>query len=266
MPLVDIKTDSAGVATLWLNDPDRRNAMSEAMADQFAAAINQLQRDQNLRAVVVTGAGLAFSAGGDLNMLLGKPERDPETNRRDMLRFYDSFLGILRLHVPLIAAINGHAMGAGLCLALACDFRVISSDARIGLNFVRLGLHPGMGATYLLPRIAGYNVAMDLLLTGRTLSAATSAGMRLFHEIVPAPEVLPTAYRLSSSMHDCGPVAVQQTLATLRPAPTELARALEREAEMQSLNYAGDEFRRCLEAALARTTREPDSQNWRAQI
>ncbi len=252
MPLVNTTQDDHGIATLWLNDPARRNAMSEAMGREFAAAVQQLKRDVSLRALVVTGAGSAFSAGGDLNMLREKLEHDAETNRQAMLSFYDSFLCILQLPIPLIAAINGHAMGAGMCLALACDFRVISTDAKFGFNFVRLGLHPGMGATYLLPRIVGTNVALDWLLTGRTLPATSAGSSGLFHEMVEPRDVLPAAYRVANSILPCGPRAVRETVQTLRPLPADLNRALAHEAERQSVNYAGDEFRQYLTAALSR--------------
>ena len=108
-------------------------------------------------------------------MLKNKAALDAETNRQAMLQFYRAFLSILELPVPTIAAVNGHAIGAGFCLALACELRVASADAKLGLTFTRLGLHPGMGATCFLPRIAGFAVANDLLISGRVLEAGEAA-------------------------------------------------------------------------------------------
>ena len=189
MSLVDLQLTPRGVATLTLNDPRRRNAMGAEMARSFAQRIGELQSHSGLRSVILTGAGSAFAAGGDLEMLREKAAAAPEANRVAMLEFYDAFLGILKLPVPIIAAINGSAIGAGFCLALACEVRVASTEAKLGLTFTRLGLHPGMGATCLLPRIAGWAVASDLLISGRVVNAAEARTMGLVNDIV-APELL----------------------------------------------------------------------------
>ena len=130
----------------------------------FSPASKSSKQDARLRVVVVRGAGKAFSAGGDLEMLEKKTELSKEENHRRMLTFYNQFLSIRELNVPVIAALNGHAVGAGLCFSLACDVRIAKDGAKLGLNFVRLALHPGMGVTYYLPRILGIDLASELLL------------------------------------------------------------------------------------------------------
>src|SRR5262249_6680395 len=158
-PLVLVSRDG-DVATLVLNDPERRNAMSEALGEAFAARVAALAADAALRAVVLTGAGDAFSAGGDLAMIQARADQGAAGGRaarrpiRDAMRaFYQLFLAVRDLPCPAIAALNGSAIGAGLCVALACDVRIASAEARLGLNFTALGLHPGMGATWTLPRL-----------------------------------------------------------------------------------------------------------------
>ena len=117
------------------------------MGVEFTAAVNHmntLARDRVIRSCIVTGEGHAFSAGGDLKWLRERYDHTPYQNRLTMLNFYNMFLHIRTLSVPTIAAINGHAIGAGMCMTLGCDFRIASNDARLGFTFVKLGIHPGV--------------------------------------------------------------------------------------------------------------------------
>jgi enoyl-CoA hydratase len=159
------------IATLTLNVPDKRNAMSEEMTNAFPAAVERLSALPDIRAVIVTGAGSAFCAGGDLDFL-HTGEREVPFLRDKMTSFYPSFLTLLELDIPTIAAINGPAIGAGMCLALMCDMRVASVDAPLGMTFVRIGLHPGMVATALLSRAVSHTWAAELLYTGRIVTGA----------------------------------------------------------------------------------------------
>src|SRR6185436_18338998 len=126
---------------------------------------------RGLRAVVVSGAGSAFCSGGNTSWIASEPDATVDELRERMLPFYRAWLSIRRLEVPTIAAVNGPAIGAGLCLALACDLRYAAASARLGAPFVRLGMNPGMAATYLLPDAVGEANARELLLTGRTVEA-----------------------------------------------------------------------------------------------
>src|SRR4051794_24312842 len=144
-----------GVALLTLDNPDQRNAMSPAMTGSWVAAIEELRADPTVRAVVVTGEGRAFCSGGDTSWIAGDPDASVDDLRTRMLPFYRAWLSVRSLEVPPIAAVNGAAVGAGLCLALACDMRYAASSARLGAPFVRLGMHPGMAATWLLPEVVG---------------------------------------------------------------------------------------------------------------
>lgn len=242
MALVLQSIDSNGVATLTLNDEANLNAMSDEMAHEFAAAVTTLKGSKNLRAVILTGAGKAFSAGGHLSMLESKRAKTPAENRKGMLEFYNSFLCMRDLNVPLIAAINGAAVGAGLCVACACDFRVASDTTKLGFTFLKLGLHPGMGATYFVPRIVGTSAATELLVTGRVIAADEALRIGIVSRVVPAVDVMKAATAIAGEILTCAPEATRQLLNTMRGAPEDLNKALEREAECQSVNYAGAEF------------------------
>lgn len=251
MALVTYTKIGEHTGKITLNDPDNLNAMGEAMAGEFSALVEKLRPDaQNIRALLVTGAGRAFSAGGNLEMLEKKQQLAGEENRLLMLKFYHSFLGMLSLNIPLVAAINGHAIGAGLCLAAACDIRIAGEQAKFGVTFTRLGLHPGMGGTYFLPKILGVAGAAELMLTGKVVDAAEALRLGLVSKVVPNAALQSEAETLLTDIASCGPEAVRQVLATLRSGSKTLASALEHEALCQSINYRSLEFKEGVRAAI----------------
>ncbi len=242
-PLVVLERD-ADVAIVTFNDPKRRNAMTEAMGHAIAEQMNALVGDPSLRAVVLTGAGRAFSAGGDLAMIesmarQGSSNPGDETRREIsefMRRFYGLYLSVRDLPCPTIAALNGAAIGAGLCIALACDTRIAARDAKLGLNFTRLGIHPGMGATWTLPRIVGPAHAAELLFTGRILDGAEAERIGLVNRAVDGEAVLPEALEMARAMALSAPIAVRGTKRALaRSLDSDLAGQLDFEAHQQSL-------------------------------
>lgn len=164
------RTDT-GVVILTLDYPERRNAMSAAMTEAWARAIEAIRDDGSARAVLVTGAGGAFCSGGDTGWIGGDPDASVSELRRKMVPFYRTWLSIRDLEIPTLAAIDGAAVGAGAAVALACDVRVASPRASFSVPFLRLGIHPGMATTFLLRDVAGAAVARDLLLTGRRVGA-----------------------------------------------------------------------------------------------
>lgn len=250
MALIHSEELSPAITRIVLSDPENLNAMSEEMAHEFRLLVDLIRsKTDRLRAVILTGAGRAFSSGGAFSMLDQKVTLSGEKNRTQMHLFYDSFLSIRTLPVPIIAAINGAAVGAGLCLACACDIRLVSENAKLSLAFTRLGLHPGMGATYLVPRLIGYAAASDLLLSARVFDAQEALRVGLVSRVVPQARLEEEARALAEEICMCGPEATRQLLETLRAdPPPSLRSALEREALCQSVNYASAEFKEGLRA------------------
>lgn len=228
------------VATLKLNRPDARNAMSIAMGDEVQRAVEEIRADDDIRVLVVTGEGRAFSSGGDLGMLaadaglgaahagMGGPPRE----------FYNRYLSVATLPIPTLAAINGHAIGAGLCFALACDLRIASSDAKMGMTFTKLGIHPGMGATYFLPRLLGAARACDLLFTGRIIDAEEAEQLGLLNRVV-AREALPAAVEAyAAELAAAAPIAVRMVKrAIYRGLEHDLAAAVDLESLQQRATF-----------------------------
>ena len=243
------------VAVVTLDLPGRRNSMSGPMTASWVEVMGLLRDDDDLAAVVVTGSAPAFCAGGDLSWLVSDPDASVPDLRARMLTFYRSWLAVRELEVPTIAAVNGAAIGAGFALALACDLRYVADDARLGVPFTALGLHPGMATTWSLPDVAGQAVARDLLLTGRLVTGAEAVGLGLASRAVPADAVLDEALAAAERIAAAAPVATRLTLQTLRSGGhTDHEAALQWEALAQATTLATEDVREGIAAASARRT------------
>lgn len=249
LPDLTVARSDEGVTLVTLDLPDRRNSMSEAMTASWARAMGVLKADAGVRAVVVTGAGPAFCAGGDLSWIGAEPDASVDALRTRMLAFYRSWLTVRDLDVPTVAAVNGAAIGAGLAIALACDLRYAAADARLGVPFTSLGMHPGMATTYLLPDVAGLAVARELLLTGRVLTGAEAAASGLVTRAVPRDEVLSTALEAARAAAAAAPVATRLTTRALRNGHASFEAALEWEALAQPVTLATEDLQEGLRAA-----------------
>ena len=250
------------VVTLSFNDPDHLNAMTRQMGECFAERVTDLATDHSLRAVVLTGKGRAFSAGGDMTMLREQADEGrahPGIARRaisDRMRsFYTLFLTVRSLPCPTIAALNGHAIGAGFCVALACDLRLVAHEALLGLNFTRLGLHPGMAATWTLPRLVGPALAAELLYTSRVVGGEEAARIGLANRALPADKVLSAALSLAEEMAENAPLAnraVKRALA--RSDQASLEDQLSFEAAEQAATFESEDVHEGLAAIQERRT------------
>ncbi|NIA02020.1 MAG: enoyl-CoA hydratase/isomerase family protein [Nitrospirae bacterium] len=178
------------VATIIFNDHDRRNAMTEDMAVRFRVVVEEL-RSIKPDVIIVTGAGSAFSAGGDLQMIEKKQSQPYEQNRDEMFEFYNSFLAVLDLDVPVIAAVNGAAIGAGLCFASVADVRLVAEGEKknLGFSFSKLGLTPGMGGTVFVPLRIGEEKAQLMFETGDNITPIEACEAGMFDEVVKLEEL-----------------------------------------------------------------------------
>ncbi len=251
--IVQVNDHGGGVAVVSLADPQRRNAMTVPMTDAWRSAMDHLAQRTDLRCVVVTGEGRAFCAGGDLGWIGAEPGASVATLRHRMMPFYSTWLAIREIGVPTIAAINGAAVGAGAALALACDIRIAGDSAAFSVPFTALGLHPGMGITYLLPSVVGLSAARDLLLTGRRIDAPQMLAMGVASQVVADAQLLDTALTSAHTIAATAPVAAELTrLALAESAPTDLASALRWEGVVQSVTLATSDVAEGLAAARER--------------
>ncbi|WP_431895996.1 enoyl-CoA hydratase/isomerase family protein [Nonomuraea sp. bgisy101] len=238
--LIDRHDD--GVVLLTLNRPDRRNSMTDGMTAAWAETIGALASDREARCLVVTGEGSAFSSGGDLSWLAERGDETVPALRDRMLAFYRTWLSIADLEIPTIAAVNGPAVGAGLCVALACDLVYAADEAKLLAPFTSLGLHPGMAATYLLPSRGGINLARELLLTGRTISGQEAAREGLINRSFPKADLLPKTLEIARSVAANAPIATRLTKIALKPAHNDLDEALKWESLAQPVTMTSNDM------------------------
>jgi enoyl-CoA hydratase/carnithine racemase len=192
--LVRLDVDDDGIGTITLNRPEKLNALSNELSQELADAVQRIAGDTRVRAVIVTGAGRAFCAGGDIESMRKHAELQDWTAIREIIQAGATIVETLQtMPKPTIAAVNGVAAGAGGSLALACDFRIASESASFGLVFSRIGLHPDWGGTYFLPRIVGTAKALELILSGDIIDAGESARLGIFNRVTDAGHLLSTA-------------------------------------------------------------------------
>jgi enoyl-CoA hydratase/carnithine racemase len=206
-----LERPSEGVALVVLDNPDLRNAMSDEMTASWVAAIDELDADRSVRVVVVTGEGSAFCSGGNTGWIASEPDASVDSLRTRMIAFYRAWLSIRKLEVPTIAAINGASIGAGLCLALACDIRYAAAGAKLGAPFVKLGMHAGMAGTYLLPNVVGEAHARDLLLTGRVVDADEALRLGLVSRVLDPAGFLDEVLETAAGIAATAPIASRLT-------------------------------------------------------
>lgn len=202
-----------GVATITLNQPDKLNVFSHKMMDEMLRVLSDMTNDVNVRVVVLTAAGRVFSAGVDI----GEHFVDSINKRKKgelniALQDFFSKKGvpaIMNLGKPIIAAINGPAIGLGCTICLACDLRIASEKAQLGLGFVRLGLTPEFGSTYFLPRLIGIGKSLELLYTGRTIDAQEAKEIGLVNKVVPADKLMEATHQIAKTIATAPPIAVR---------------------------------------------------------
>ncbi len=250
------------VLTLTLNRPRALNALNRALKLDLADAIGRAAADGDVRAVVLTGAGRGFCAGGDIK------EMDPHAGPAATVRKLDHILStvlvpLTTLKKPVIAAVNGHAVGAGFNLALACDMIVAADTAVFSQIFVRVGLVPDAGGLYFLTRVLGLNRAKELCFTGRNVSAAEAASMGFVNRVVPEASLAEEAHAFAVTIARGPSVALALTKTALNLSSTaSFAEMMELEALAQAVAASTPEHQEGLAAFAGH--RAPDFTNVRS--
>lgn len=254
MPLVLSET-SSGVATVTLNDPDRRNALTLPMVTEIIEIFDRLEADPAVGAVLVTGAAPAFCAGADLSHLSSSADGGAESGLRAI---YEGFLRVGRSPLPTLAAVNGAAVGAGMNLALCCDVRLAGHRARFDTRFLQLGLHPGGGHVWMSQRIAGPQTALATVLFGEVLDGAEAERVGLVWRCLPDEELLPAAREMAERAAGGPRELARRMKATIREAAdvSDHATAVDRELEPQVWSLDQPAFKERVAALQAKITRK----------
>lgn len=234
------------IGFITLDRPDNRNSMTPELLEAFASASASAREDSEARCIIITGNGNCFSAGADLK---SNVQLDAEKPYQRSYAMYESFLSVLDIEVPVIGALNGHAVGGGFGLALVCDVRIGNRDAKYGANFTRLGLSPGMAISYMLPHVIGLSRAAELLFAARLIKGERAAEIGLISEAVDAGDVLSRSIELAEEIAGNAPLAVRATKRLLYAN----ARLDPREAALREAFVQGDivDTADCREGILA---------------
>lgn len=247
---------TGGLATITLNRPDKLNAVSPQMIADLLQAIEEVGSDESVRAVLLTGAGRAFCAGGDVASLLSRTDTPLETMEMSR-RGARLISGMRTMPKPWVAAVNGPAIGAGCTLALACDIILAAESAKFSLGFIALGLHPDTGGIYLVTRLVGYARACELIFTGRTVDAREAEQIGLINGVVPSEELGKAAREMGLKLAQGPTRAIGLAKQTIHQAMAmDMASVLEAEVRAAALTMSTADAREGIRAMLER--RKPD--------
>ena len=242
-----------GIAKIILNTPDKLNALDLVMREELKEEFFKYQTDREVRAVVITGEGRAFCAGGDINTMEGikaPAGRDRLKNVQKLIKY------MVDLEKPVIAAVNGPATGAGLHIALACDIIYASEKAKFAESFVGIGLIPDMGGFYFLPLRVGVPRAKELMLSGRIFDAKEAYEMGLLNKLVAHEALLPEAMALAEKFAKGPARSYAMIKSALSNWPASLNSLFEIEANMQAISFETDDFKEGIKAFLEK--RKPE--------
>ncbi len=249
MPALEFTVES-NIATLTLNRPEAKNALNAEISDGLEAALQRIGVDREIRVLVISGAGGAFCAGGDVRaMNASAGEMTAEMRRTSMQRHHRNVKMLASLDRPVIAAVDGPAFGAGFSLALLADMVIATPRARFCMAFARIGLIPDFGALYTLPRIVGMARAKEIMFSAREIGAIEARELGLVLEIAEVEALMPRARALATALANASPLALSLTKSALNSSlGSDLATMLDIEAAGQGIagasDYAKESFRR----------------------
>jgi enoyl-CoA hydratase/carnithine racemase len=250
-------TEAEGIATITLNRPDKLNAFVGHMRRDLAEALEHAGSDRNTRVVIITGAGRAFCAGGDIAFMAELMQRrDAEEFSRILGAGRRVILAIRQMTKPVIAAINGPASGAGCNLALACDLRIAANTATFSQSFAKVGLHPDWGGTYFLPRLVTPNKACEMFFLGESIDANEAAQLGIVNRVVAPEELESATIELAQRLRAAPPIALAAAKhAVYMSQAAELDEMLRYETEAQLRCFESDDGHEGIHAFLEK--REP---------
>jgi enoyl-CoA hydratase/carnithine racemase len=242
------------IVTLTMNQPEQRNALANTAIPELVAACERIHDDRSVRCVILTGNGPSFSAGGDLRAM--KRQASPEVSEMEIRHDYRRgiqrlTLALFNLEVPIVAAINGHAIGAGLDLACMCDIRIASEQAKMAASFIKVGIVPGDGGAWLLPRVMGMSRAAELVLTGDMIDAQQALSWSLVSRVVPADQLIPAAKEIAGRIAQNPSHSIRLTKRLLREGMrASLETVLELSAVFQAVCHKTPDHTEAVDAFL----------------
>lgn len=256
-----LESKQDGIAILTLNRPEKMNAINKDLAVALNEALGRLTTDKSIYVVIITGAGRAFCAGGDLG-LIGEARKNNDTSEVEpLLRAgMHAVLKIRSMAQPVIACVNGAAAGAGMNIALAADIRIASETATFGQNFVKVGLFPDYGGTYFLPQLVGSSKAAEMFYTGEMVDAKEALRLNLVNRVVPADQLEVETRKLAQKIAAAPSVSIRAMKnALFGSRKIELEKALDEEVEQQMKCFRSPDCREGITAFLEK--RQPNFHN-----
>jgi enoyl-CoA hydratase/carnithine racemase len=243
------------VVTITLNRPDTRNALSGDLIDGLIDALEKANRDKNVGCVILTGAGKSFSSGGNLQEIKNMTTKDnmSQSQLEEWYRFGIQKIPLTMnaIDVPIVAAVNGHAIGAGNDLCTMCDIRIAGEDAKFSESFLRIGIIPGDGGSWFLPKIIGLSRAAEMILTCDVLDAKKALNWGLVSQVVKNEELIIQAKEIANKIASQPPEASRRAKRLLRMSQNvSLDNALEMAASQQSILQMMDDHREALDALI----------------
>lgn len=253
MNKTDIVIERDGnVAWIRINRPERLNAFYGTMREDLERALVDLEQEDEIRCVIITGVGRAFSTGGDVSVMKTLIDSDDAGKFESLVRAGANVVArIDAMTKPVIAAVNGPAAGAGACLALACDLRIASESASIGFGFLRVGLHPDWGGSFFLPRLVGPALAAEFTFTGEMINAERGERLGLFNRVVAAADLEAVARTLAGQLAAAPAGVMLEARRNIRRSlNTPLDEMLEAEVTAQLAAFRSPDFREGIESFL----------------
>jgi enoyl-CoA hydratase/carnithine racemase len=237
------------IGTIKFNRPEKLNALTSQGFDEFIQALSEMDKDDGVKVVVVTGSGRAFSAGLDMS----EASRDAEAGLNNVVPIQGSIAWIAHIirnmTKPVIAALNGLAVGGGFTIALACDIRIASEEAQLSAAFLRVGLVPEFGSSYNLPRLVGIAKACELVFTGKTIGTKEAKEIGLVNEVVPKGELEAATYKMATEIAQVAPIALKLAKQALyQGLDADLVTQIKFEQLGQSICFGSEDFKEGMQA------------------